>query len=64
MDGVVKVYLRNIGHDPMLTTIAQPKCDLGSTAMDLLLKRIRGEIKEPQDICLEFELVIRESTIR
>lgn len=51
-------------YDPMLTTISQPKYDLGATAMELLLRQIRGEMKEPQDLVLEFELIIRESTIK
>ena len=50
--------------DPMLTTVSQPKYDLGCTAMELLLRQIRGEMKEPQDLILEFELIIRESTIK
>ena len=50
--------------DPMLTTVSQPKYDLGCTAMELLLKQIHGEMKEPQDLILEFELIIRESTIK
>lgn len=50
--------------DPMLTTVSQPKYDLGCTAMELLLKTIRGELAEPVEIVLENELVIRESTIR
>jgi len=50
--------------DPLLTTISQPKYDLGCVAMELLLKQIRGEMKEPQDIFLEHELIIRESTIK
>ncbi len=49
---------------PMLTTVSQPKYDLGCTAMDLLLKTIRGELKDPVEIVLENELIIRESTIR
>jgi DNA-binding LacI/PurR family transcriptional regulator len=50
--------------DPMLTTVSQPKYDIGCTAMDLLLKTIQGELKEPVEIILENELIIRESTIR
>lgn len=50
--------------EPMLTTISQPKYDLGCTAMELLLRKIRGELKEPVDIVLENELVIRESTMK
>jgi len=50
--------------NPMLTTISQPKYDLGCTAMELLLKKIRGELKEPVNIKLENELIIRESTMK
>lgn len=49
--------------DPLLTTISQPKYDLGCTAMELLLKHIREEVKEPEGIFLEHELIVRESTI-
>lgn len=49
---------------PMLTTVSQPKYDIGCTAMELLLRKMRGELKEPVDIVLENELVIRESTIK
>lgn len=50
--------------NPMLTTISQPKYDLGCTAMELLLRKIRGKLKEPVDITLENELIIRESTMK
>jgi LacI family transcriptional regulator, repressor for deo operon, udp, cdd, tsx, nupC, and nupG len=67
-DDVAVVGFDNISFssmcDPMLTTVSQPKYDLGCTAMDLLLKTIQGELKEPLEIVLENELVIRESTIR
>ncbi len=49
--------------DPMLTTISQPKYDLGCAAMNLLIRKINGELKEPVEIVLENELIIRESTI-
>lgn len=50
-------------YEPPLTTIAQPKYDLGCTAMELLLKHIKeGGSAEPEDIYLEHELVIRKST--
>ncbi len=49
--------------DPLLTTISQPKYDLGCITMDLLLKRIGGGMKEPENIYLEHELIIRESTV-
>lgn len=50
--------------DPLLTTISQPKYDLGCTAMELLLRHIRKELMEAEDIFLEHELIIRESTIK
>ena len=50
--------------DPMLTTVSQPKYDLGCTAMELLLRKMHDGLKEPVDIVLENELVIRESTIK
>lgn len=49
--------------DPLLTTISQPQYDLGCVAMQLLLKCIKGEMKKPEYIFLEHELIIRESTI-
>ena len=49
--------------DPMLTTISQPKYEIGCTAMNLLLEQIKGSIKESRHIVLEHELIVRESTI-
>lgn len=51
-------------YSPALTTISQPKYDIGCISMELLLKQMRGEIKKPEEILLEYELIIRESTIR
>jgi len=50
--------------DPALTTVSQPKYDLGCVAMELMLRQIKEEIKEPQDVFLEHELIMRESTIK
>lgn len=50
--------------DPQLTTISQPKYDLGCTAMNLLLKKIKGDLKEPTSILLEHEIKIRGSTVK
>jgi len=50
--------------DPMLTTISQPKYDLGCTAMELLIKKVKGEMEVPAEVVLENELVIRETTIK
>lgn len=45
---------------PRLTTVAQPMYKMGSIAVDMLIKKIRGE--EIEDIILDHELIIREST--
>lgn len=50
--------------NPMLTTISQPLYDLGSTAIDLLLKQMQGLISEPQEIFMGHEMLIRESTFK
>lgn len=46
---------------PPLSTISQPKSELGKLAVETLLKRIRSESTEFQTIMLEPELVIRNS---
>lgn len=51
-------------YDPRLTTISQPQYDMGSIAMNMLLDQIKGKEKKVQQIILEHELVIRESTIK
>lgn len=56
-------------YDPRLTTISQPRYDMGKISMEVLLKLIKnkemkaGKIK-PKDIYLEHELIIRESTLK
>lgn len=50
--------------DPMLTTISQPKYELGCTAMEVLLGQMRGERREPEEVLLDYELIIRGSTVR
>jgi LacI family transcriptional regulator len=50
---------------PPLTTVAQPIYRMGMTACELLLERINGpEAREPRQIVLKPELVIRQSTRR
>jgi LacI family transcriptional regulator, repressor for deo operon, udp, cdd, tsx, nupC, and nupG len=51
-------------YDPALTTVSQHQYDLGCTAMELLLKQARGEVAESQDLYMEYELIIRESTFK
>lgn len=51
-------------YDPMLTTVAQPKYDMGCEAMNLLLRKMKGESKLPVKLTLEHSLKIRESTVK
>ena len=48
--------------NPPLTTIAQPKEDIGRRIVEVLLQIISGEIIFPRSIVLPHELVIRGST--
>jgi LacI family transcriptional regulator len=50
--------------DPALTSIYQPGYQLGCTAAHLLLERIEGMKKPPQEIVLQTELRIRSSVLR
>ena len=47
---------------PNITTISQPKRDIGFTAINQLLSLIDDPNKVPRKLVLETELIIREST--
>lgn len=48
---------------PRLTTVAQPFYDMGKTAAELIIKRIKEDTSStPQVILLPTKLIIREST--
>jgi len=47
---------------PRLTTIRQPLEKMGETAAQLLLNRIHGTAMPPDEIAIQPELVVREST--
>lgn len=49
---------------PGVTTVAQPKYEMGELAMKELLKQIEGKDNEPRHYELDVELVLRESTMR
>jgi LacI family repressor for deo operon, udp, cdd, tsx, nupC, and nupG len=48
-------------HEPKLTTIDQPKYDIGTTAMKLLLKLINGELIKKKKIVMNDRLIVGES---
>ena len=48
---------------PALTTISQPRYDMGFSACNLLIERMDGS-DSASSMLLETELVVRESTIR
>ncbi|MFU0781755.1 MAG: DNA-binding transcriptional regulator, LacI/PurR family [Thermoanaerobacterium thermosaccharolyticum] len=67
-DDVAIVGFDNISFAPMynpsLTTVSQPKYDIGCTAMELLIKQIRNKGGNKENIVLEHELIIRQSTVK
>lgn len=50
--------------DPALTTVRQPLHDLARAGIELLLKLVQGETPDHEQVILEPELVVRESTAR
>ena len=49
--------------DPALTTVSQPACDMGRTAVSLLLRQIEEEDEfKPETVVLETELLVRGSS--
>jgi len=47
---------------PPLTTVAQPKAEIGQTAVSLLLERIGARDLPARRVVLETRLVVRESS--
>lgn len=47
---------------PPLTTIRQPRRQMGSAAMELMLRILRGDATREECITLPHELIVREST--
>ncbi|NLZ68986.1 MAG: substrate-binding domain-containing protein [Spirochaetales bacterium] len=50
-------------YSPAITTISQPQYQLGYLASEMLSKVIRGEEIVKQELFLETELIVRESTV-
>ena len=51
-------------HTPSLTTVRQPLNRMGEVAAQSLLERIEGNKEYPEEIAIEPELVVRESTAK
>jgi LacI family transcriptional regulator, galactose operon repressor len=49
-------------HYPSLTTVRQPVCQMGELAAETLIARIEGQGECPNEIAVQGELVVREST--
>jgi LacI family repressor for deo operon, udp, cdd, tsx, nupC, and nupG len=50
--------------NPSITTISQPMYDLGCTAMEALINIIEGKSSEIVNYFLEYELIVRSSTLK
>ena len=49
---------------PSLTTVVQPKTEIGTLAAQMLLERVAAEGGEPRRVLLDPQLKIRTSTTR
>ncbi len=48
--------------NPPLTTIRQPRYEMGKKSMEILTRILRGEEKNGTNLCLPFELIVRNTT--
>ena len=58
--GFDDIQLATFSH-PRLTSVHQPKYDMGKAALDLLCSVMGGEIQAPYRIIMEHRLIVRES---
>jgi LacI family transcriptional regulator len=59
-DGIALSGLARIG----LTTVAQPRAEMASAGLRMLLERVAGAAGPPRTVLLEPELVVRSTTAR
>ena len=50
--------------DPFLTVAAQPAYDMGQTAMQMLLRRLKGYDGPPEEKVFPVDLIVRRSSLR
>jgi LacI family repressor for deo operon, udp, cdd, tsx, nupC, and nupG len=50
-------------YDPGISTVSQPRYELGRRAMEVLLDLIKGEQVSSNSLFLEHQLIVRESTL-
>ncbi|WP_053955480.1 LacI family DNA-binding transcriptional regulator [Inediibacterium massiliense] len=61
--GFDDIYMSSL-IDPSLTTIKQPIYEMGYKAVQMLINTLQGHINNPQNILLETQLIIRNSTVK
>jgi LacI family repressor for deo operon, udp, cdd, tsx, nupC, and nupG len=59
--GMDNIKFASIFEPSIITTIAQPMCEIGCTAMELLLKVINKEAIPQKKVVLKDELIVRAS---
>ena len=47
--------------DPPLTTVRQPRFEMGRVAMSILARRMNGDVVQSEETILASELVVRDS---
>ena len=59
-----RAEIAELEFDPTITTIDQPKYQLGCTACEFLIEKLTNPEAPPKQVLLNTELIIRESTMK
>ena len=51
-------------YTPTITTIAQPRYEMGTTAMEMLLKKLQNVNSPTEFVMLPHQLIVRQSTVK